>query len=131
MRVLVLCTGNSCRSQMVEGILREKFPDFEVFSAGTEPVGRVHPEAVKVLAEIGVDISGQRPKGVEEFLGEDFDVVVTVCGEAEESCPVFRGEVGERWHVGFDDPVEPEDFRRVRDEIVEGLVPRIEDLFKR
>lgn len=124
-RVLLLCTGNSCRSQMAEGWLRHLGGDrYEALSAGTRPQG-VNPLAVRVMAEAGVDISGHRSKSVDELLGEDLDLLVTVCGGARESCPVFLGKVKERQHWPFDDPAEaqgPEEgvlhvFRRVRDEI--------------
>jgi len=123
-RVLILCTGNSARSQMAEGLLRHDAGDrFEVFSAGTRP-GRVRPEAIAVMRELGIDISGHRSKHVDEFAAQQFDYVLTVCDNAKESCPVFPGQAV-RVHHGFDDPsaIEgPEDerlhvFRRVRDEI--------------
>ena len=124
-RVLFLCTGNSCRSQMAEGWLRHLAGDrYEVLSAGTRPQG-MNPLAVRVMAEAGVDISGQASHSVEEYVGQDFDLVVTVCGGARESCPVFTGRVAERRHWPFDDPAEATGteeeilsvFRRVRDEI--------------
>ncbi|WP_461395710.1 arsenate reductase ArsC [Deferrisoma sp.] len=124
-RVLFLCTGNSCRSQMAEGWLRHLGGDrYEVFSAGTRPQG-LNPRAVRVMAEAGVDISGHTSDPVEKYLGEDFDLVVTVCGGAKESCPVFVGRVKDRQHWPFDDPAEAAGteeevmavFRRVRDEI--------------
>jgi arsenate reductase len=123
-RVLILCTGNSARSQMAEGLLRELGGGrFEVFSAGTRP-SRVRAEAVEAMREVGIDISGQRSKSVEEFTGREFDYVITVCDNAREECPVFPGRT-ERVHWSFDDPAEaaggwPERlavFRRVRDEI--------------
>ncbi len=125
MRVLVLCTGNSARSQMAEGFLRAMDRGWEVYSAGTEPAEQVNPYAVEVMREVGIDLGGSRPKPVEQFLGEPFDLVLTVCGEAERSCPVFRGRVGRRVHIGFEDPARavgsPEEvrkvFRRVRDQI--------------
>jgi arsenate reductase len=124
-RVLFLCTGNSCRSQMAEGWLRHLGGDrYEAFSAGTHPQG-VHPGAVRVMAESGVDLSGHWSKSVNEFLGQDLDLLVTVCGGAKESCPLFLGKVGERRHWPVDDPagaLGAEDevlavFRRVRDEL--------------
>ncbi|AOS84207.1 protein tyrosine phosphatase [Chlorobaculum limnaeum] len=123
--ILVLCTGNSCRSQMAEGFLRSFDPELEVFSAGTIPAGEVHPLAVQVMREAGIDISANRPKSVDEFLSRPFDYVVTVCDGANESCPMFSGEVKQRLHIGFDDPAGAtgssdevlEVFRRVRDEI--------------
>src|SRR2546423_7695576 len=102
-RVLILCTGNSARSQMAEGLLREFGGGrFEVFSAGTRP-SRVRAEAVEAMREVGVDIGGQRSKSVDEFAGREFDYVITVCDNAREECPVFPGRV-ERIHWGFDDP---------------------------
>lgn len=124
-RVLILCTGNSACSQMAEGLLRhDRGEDFEVHSAGTRP-GTVRPEAIAVLREIGIDISGHRSKSVDEFLGQDFDLVITVCDNANETCPAFPGKT-RRIHQSFEDPPAPgvgseEDrlsiFRRVRDEI--------------
>jgi arsenate reductase len=123
-RVLILCTGNSARSQMAEGLLRHDSGDrFEAGSAGTRP-GGVRPEAIAVMREIGIDISGHRSKHVEEFAGQQFDFVITVCDNAKESCPVFFGEA-KRLHRSFDDPAalhgsEEERlalFRRVRDEM--------------
>ena len=127
LRVLFLCTGNSCRSQMAEGWARQLKDDcIEAYSAGTETHG-LNPRAVKVMGEAGVDISAQRSQHVSEFAGADLDYVVTVCGRAGESCPVFPGHTQVR-HVGFDDPpalaadCESEaealvHYRRVRDEI--------------
>jgi arsenate reductase (thioredoxin) len=127
-RVLILCTGNSARSQMAEALLRrEAGGQFEVESAGTKP-GIVRPEAISVMRELGVDISGHRSKHVNEFDGERFDYVITVCDNAKESCPVFPGAV-KRLHKSFEDPAavngsEEERlaaFRRVRDELREYL----------
>lgn len=123
--VLILCTGNSCRSQMAEGFLQSFDPGLRVFSAGTSPSHSVHPLAIRVMQEKGIDITGNSPKSVDVFLGEPFDYVVTVCDGANESCPVFTGKVRHRLHIGFDDPADAkgEDekvlavFRRVRDEI--------------
>src|ERR1051325_5010923 len=123
-RVLILCTGNSARSQMAEGLLRARGGGrFEVYSAGTHPT-RVRDGAVEVMREVGIDISGRRSKSVEEFEGREFDYVITVCDNARESCPVFPGRT-ERIHWSFDDPAAAEGshderlavFRRVRDEI--------------
>ena len=123
-RVLLLCTGNSARSQMAEGLLRRDGGGrFEVESAGVSP-GRVRPEAIVVMREIGICISGQRSKSVEEFAGQAFDYVITVCDNAREQCPFFPAET-ERIHWSFDDPAAVEGdeaerlavFRRVRDEI--------------
>jgi arsenate reductase len=125
-RVLILCTGNSARSQMAEGLLRhDGGPAFEVSSAGTKP-SQVRPEAIEAMKEVGIDISGHRSKSVDEFAGQEFDYVVTVCDNAKESCPVFPGKT-ERIHWSFEDPAAVEGdwetrlaaFRRIRDEIRE------------
>ena len=127
-RVLILCTDNSARSQMAEGLLRNDAGNqFEVESAGTKP-GRVRPEAMAVMQEIGIDISGQRSKSVNEFASQNFDYVITVCDSAKESCPIFPGHCN-RVHRNFDDPAALEGteeerlalFRRVRDEIRDYL----------
>ena len=124
MRVLILCTGNSARSQMAEGLLRHEGGDrFEVFSAGTMP-SVVRPEAISVMKEIGIDISGHRSKSVDEFSGEQLDYVITVCDNANESCPVFPGNT-KRLHWSFEDPAVVEGsenvrltaFRTIRDQI--------------
>lgn len=123
-RVLILCTGNSARSQMAEGLLRREADDrYEVGSAGVEP-SFVRPQAIEVMREIGIDISSHRSKSVDEFLGQPFDYVITVCDNAKEHCPVFPGSVS-RIHWSFDDPATTTGddraqlavFRRVRDEI--------------
>jgi arsenate reductase (thioredoxin) len=114
---------------MAEGFLRSFDPNLEVFSAGTAPSSEVHPLAVEVMKEKGIDLSGQRPKKVDEFLDVPFDYVITVCDHARETCPVFLGEVKNRLHMGFDDPAEATGtveeilavFRRVRDEIAFGM----------
>jgi len=125
-RVLFLCTGNSARSQMAEGILRHIAGDkFAVFSAGTSPKG-VHPMTVEVMRDIDIDISGQRSKSVEEFENEKFDYVITVCDRAKQACPVFPGSIPMHW--GFDDPAEEANpteqraiFMKVRNEIAQRL----------
>jgi arsenate reductase len=123
-RILILCTGNSARSQMAEGLLRHDAGDrFEVCSAGTKP-GHVRPEAIAVMSELGIDISGHRSKHVDEFAGQVFDYVLTVCDDAKEACPFFPGET-QRIHRSFEDPAALQGteserlvfFRRVRDEI--------------
>ena len=123
--VLILCTGNSCRSHMAEGILRAAAGDlFEVFSAGSKPAGYVHPAAIEVLGEIGIDLSGHSSKHMNDFLSRKIHTVITVCGNADQACPVFPGQV-KRYHWGFDDPAHAkgspseilEEFRRVRDRI--------------
>ncbi len=126
-RILVVCTGNSCRSQMAEGFLKFFDDELEVHSAGTFPTGMVHPRAIAVMKEIGIDISAGHPKSIDEFLSDEFDYVITVCDHAKETCPVFSGRVKHRLHFGFDDPAETfgtedhvmSEFRRVRDEIKE------------
>lgn len=121
-RVLILCTHNSSRSQMAEGLLRHIAGDrFEVHSAGTEET-RVHPLAIEAMREIGIDISAHTSKTLEQFLDQRFDFVITVCDSANESCPVFPGNV-ERIHWSFDDPSKGDlaAFRRVRDEIASKL----------
>lgn len=125
MKILILCTGNSCRSQMAEGFLRSFDPFINVYSAGTNPAAYVNPFAVEVMKEAGFDISTAFPKNVDKFLNDSFDYVITVCDNAKETCPVFVGEVKNRLHIGFEDPADvigTEDeiltaFRRTRDEI--------------
>ena len=115
---MILCTGNSARSQMAEGLLRHEAGDrFEVFSAGTKP-SRVRPEAIEAMAELGIDISTHRSKSVDEFVGQPLDYVITVCSNANETCPVFPGATS-RLHWPFDDPAAEDTaaFRRVRDQI--------------
>jgi arsenate reductase len=124
-RILILCTGNSCRSQMAEGFLKSFDNNLEVFSAGTKPAERVNPFAVKAMKEIGIDISNGIAEDVDKYLSQSFDYVITVCDNAKESCPVFMGKVKHRIHIGFDDPADAfgteEEimpvYRRVRDEI--------------
>ena len=124
MRVLILCTGNSARSQMAEGLLRHDAGNvFDVFSAGTKPT-RVRPEAITVMREVGIDISGHRSKSVDEFAGQDFDYVITVCDNAKESCPIFPAKT-KRLHWSIEDPAAVQGseeeiltaFRRIRDEL--------------
>ena len=123
--ILILCTGNSCRSHLAEGLLQRALGDgFAVASAGSNPVGYVHPLAIQAMAEIGIDISAHRSKHLNEFLDQNVETVITVCGNADQACPVFPGQMN-RHHWGFDDPAhasgtEEEQlqvFRRVRDEI--------------
>lgn len=124
-RILILCTGNSARSQMTAGFLASLDSSLEVFSAGTNPAPRVNPFAVKAMREIGIDISANTPKSVKQFLGQSFDFVVTVCDDADKNCPNFTGKVGKRVHIGFPDPAKATGtdeekmavFRRVRDDI--------------
>jgi arsenate reductase len=124
-QILILCTGNSCRSQMAEGILRRAGGDLlRVHSAGSKPAGLVHPKAILVMEEIGIDISGHTSRHVSDFLDQKINTVITVCGHADQVCPIFPGRVN-RYHWGFDDPARARGsdqeilaaFRRVRDEI--------------
>src|SRR6202012_4791392 len=123
--VLILCTGNSCRSHLAEGILKHLAGDlFDVYSAGSKPAGYVHPKAIEVMKEIGIDISSHTSKHLGEFLNQKIDTVITVCGNADQACPMFPGPVN-RYHWGFDDPAHAQGsdeeilavFRRVRDQI--------------
>ena len=132
-RVLILCTGNSCRSQMAEGLVNHVLGDrWEASSAGTHPAAAVHPLAVRAMAEAGIDIAGAVPRHVDTLVGESWDLVVTVCDAARESCPVFPHPV-EQLHVSFPDPAlaqgsEDEriaEFRTVRDDIRRRLLPAI------
>ena len=127
-RVSFLCTGNSCRSQMAEGFLRDMAGDrFEVFSAGIKPT-QVNPLAIKVMAEAGIDISKHRSKSAMEFIGQKFDFVVTVCDNAKQTCPIFPGKY-EKIHWDLEDPAEAQGteeerlvfFRRIRDEIKNNI----------
>ncbi|MBI5931045.1 MAG: arsenate reductase ArsC [Chloroflexi bacterium] len=127
--VLFLCTGNSCRSQMAEGLVNGFLGEsWQAFSAGTNPAIQVHPLAIQVMHEIGLDISQHTPKQADYFMGQAFDVVITVCDDAAENCPIWLGQ-GRKQHIGFDDPAAfvgtPEEtlvaFRQVRDSIQEQI----------
>lgn len=126
-KILILCTGNSCRSQMAEGFLKSFDSNLTVESAGTEPAKQVNPNAVKAMAELGIDISQNKPKLVDQFISQEWDYVITVCDNAKETCPAFLGKVKQRLHIGFEDPAEatgtPDEvmviFRKVRDQIKE------------
>jgi arsenate reductase len=125
MKILILCTGNSCRSQMAHGFMQSFDNNITVRSAGTEASGKLNANAVKAMAEIGLDISHHTSDSVEKYLGEEWDYVITVCGGANEACPAFMGKVKHRLHIGFDDPSHAtgtdefiwSEFIRVRDEI--------------
>lgn len=125
MRILILCTGNSCRSQMAQGFLRSFDSHLEVFSAGTIPALMINEKAVKVMLEAGIDISLNTPESVNLYLGQEWDYVITVCDDANETCPFFPGIVKHRLHMGFEDPSNVtgteefimNEFRRIRDEI--------------
>ena len=129
MKVLILCTGNSCRSQMAHGFLQSFDPTITVCSAGTQASGKLNQKAVAVMKEAGIDISQHTSDSVEKYLNEEWDYVITVCGGANEECPAFFGKVKNRLHIGFDDPSHVtgtdefirSEFIRVRDEIKEGF----------
>lgn len=124
-RILILCTGNSCRSQMAHGFLQLFNKNLDVYSAGTKPAERVNPMAAKVMSEVGIDLSSHTPQSIQTYLDQEWDYVITVCGGANADCPTFTGKVKHRLHIGFDDPSDavgtPEfiesEFHRVRDEI--------------
>ncbi|MCH8941836.1 MAG: arsenate reductase ArsC [Bacteroidetes bacterium] len=124
-KILILCTGNTCRSQMAEGFLKSFDKELDVYSAGIKHAEKVNPNAVKVMNELGIDISGGIPNDVKEFLNDSFDYVITVCDNAKEACPIFSGNVKEQLHIGFEDPsdvIGSEQevlavFRKIRDEI--------------
>ncbi len=125
MNILIICTGNSCRSQMAEGILKSFDNKLVVFSAGTQPEFNVNPFAIKVMKEIGINISSNKTKNVNDFINQEFDYVITVCSNAKENCPVFTGKVKNRIHIGFEDPAAFKGneidtlnkYRQIRDEI--------------
>jgi len=129
MKILILCTGNSCRSQMAHGFMESFNNGLTVRSAGTEASGQLNQKAVEVMKDTGIDISHHTSDPVDKYLGEEWDYVITVCGGANENCPVFMGNVKNRLHIGFDDPSHVTDteehihseFIRVRDEIREGF----------
>lgn len=129
MKILILCTGNSCRSQMAHGFLQSFDPSIKVYSAGTKASGKLNAQAAEVMKEAGIDISHHTSDSVANYLNEEWDYVVTVCGGANESCPTFSGNVKNRMHIGFDDPSEAKgspafihsEFIRVRDEIKEAF----------
>lgn len=125
MKILILCTGNSCRSQMAHGFLQSFDKDIQVFSAGTHPAIHVNPLAVEVMANAGIDISKHTPTHVSAYIHDTWDYVITVCDNADKTCPVFTGCVKKRLHIGFDDPAAAtgtkefvmSEFTRIRDEI--------------
>ena len=124
-KVLILCTGNSCRSQMAHGFLQSFDNRLKVFSAGTRPSSSINEKAVEVMSEVGIDIIRHKPESVEKYLNEGWDYVITVCDDANETCPVFPGKVEHRLHIGFEDPSKASgtdefimnEFRRIRDMI--------------
>lgn len=129
MKILILCTGNSCRSQMAHGFLQSFDKSLTVRSAGTEASGQLNRKAVEAMKDVGIDISHHTSNGVEKYLDEEWDYVITVCGGANENCPVFMGKVKKRLHIGFDDPSHVtgteefiwSEFIRVREEIREAF----------
>ena len=130
MKILIICTGNSCRSQMAEGFLRSKLSkEHQIFSAGTKPETEVNPYAVKVMQEINIDISKQTPENVDKYVEQNFDYVITVCDNAKENCPIFTGKVSKQLHIGFEDPAEAtgtekeilNKYIEIRDEIIMEL----------
>lgn len=130
MKILMLCTGNSCRSQMAHGFLQSFNPAITVCSAGTEPAKQVNSKAVQVMAEAGIDISAHFPKSVDQYINEQWDYVITVCDHANETCPVFMGEVTHRLHIGFEDPSNAtgddefihREFIKIREQIKNGFL---------
>ena len=130
MKILILCTGNSCRSQMAEGFLKSFDASLEVYSAGTRPEKEINPRTVIVMRELGIDMSENIPEAVEKYLDTSFDYVITVCDGAKESCPVFSGDVGHQLHIGFEDPADAKGseeevlpvYRRIRDEIRDSFL---------
>jgi arsenate reductase len=126
-KILVLCTGNSCRSQIAQGFLQSFDKNIEVHSAGTFPSAKVNPRAIKVMAEAGIDISHHYPKLIDIYLNDNWDYVITVCDEAKESCPVFTGKVKHQLHFGYEDPSFLED----SEEFILGEFRRLRDRMKR
>jgi arsenate reductase len=130
MKILIICTGNSCRSQMAEAFLQSFDSNVIVFSAGTKPEDKVDDMAIAVMKEVGIDISQKSPKSVEKYINEYWDYVITVCDNAKETCPVFLGDVRHRIHIGFEDPsnirgsdeYRLNEYRRIRDEIKEKFL---------
>ena len=130
MKILIICTGNSCRSQMAEAFLQSFDSNVIVFSAGTKPENKVDDMAIAVMQELGIDISQKIPKSVEKYINEYWDYVITVCDNAKETCPVFLGDVRHRIHIGFEDPSNIQgsdeyrlnEYRRIRDEIKEKFL---------
>jgi arsenate reductase len=137
-KILILCTGNSCRSQMAAGFLKSIDENLHVYSAGTNPASQIHPKATQVMNEIGIDISQGYPKDVRQFLTQSFDYLITVCDHARESCPLFRGKVKEQLHIGFEDPAAATGseeailkiFRKVRDEMYTEFRKFYQQIFK-
>ena len=127
MKILILCTGNSCRSQMAHGFLKSFDKNIEVFSAGTKPANAVNPNSVIVMSELGIDISTHKPMNVNSYINQEWDYVITVCDNAKEICPLFTGKVKNRLHIGFEDPYDAigtkeeilDFYRKIRNEIMD------------
>lgn len=125
MRIITICTGNTCRSQMAEAFLQSFNKHLEVYSAGTHAEGKINPYTVEVMKEEGFDLSQNQPEPIEKYLDKAFDYAITVCDGAKENCPIFTGKVKNRLHIGFEDPAEVRgekeyvlsEYRRIRDEI--------------
>ena len=136
MKILILCTGNSCRSQMAEGFLQSFNDDLKVFSAGTRPEKEINPRTLIVMNELGIDLSENKPEAVGKKLTTSFDYVITVCDAAKEICPVFTAKVKHRLHIGFEDPAETKGsdeevlpvYRRIRDEINDKFYKFFQDI---
>ncbi len=126
MKILILCTGNSCRSQMAHGFLQSFDETLYVRSGGTEPAPHINPKAVEVMADLGIDISHHTPHNVDEYLDEEWDYVITVCDDANETCPAFFGRVKQRLHLGFEDPSNATG----TPEFIHGEYIRIRDLIR-
>ena len=139
MKILILCTGNTCRSQMAEGYLQSLDNSLQVYSGGVSPGGGVNPFAVEVMKEKGIDISGRKSSDVMEYIQDSFDYVITVCDHAKETCPVFTGEVKHKLHFGFEDPAEYKGdneatlnkYREVRDLIFDTFGSWYESIVKK
>lgn len=138
MKILILCTGNSCRSQMSHGFLQSFDPSLSVYSAGTKASGKVNPKVIDVMKDAGVDISHHTSDSVEQYMNDEWDYVITVCGGANENCPAFSEKVKNRLHIGFDDPSEATgtsefvhfEYIRVRDEIKKAFYKLYTDKIK-
>lgn len=129
MKILIVCNGNSCRSQMTESFLKKFDPLLEVYSAGLEPLDRVNPLAIKVMKEKGIDISNRYPKPISKFLNQDFDYIVTISDKAQESLPSFNGKVKNHVHLNFEDPSKADGFGESKLEIFRKVRDSIEDHF--
>lgn len=130
-KILILCTGNSCRSQMAQGFLQSFSKALSVYSAGTEPAKEVHPLAIKTMAEAGIDISKNVPARVDDYLDREWDYVITVCDQANESCPLFTGKVKHRLHMGFEDPAKATGSREEVEQVFQKIRDQIKKTFYR